>query len=194
MIMNLTAQLSDARDWIMTELNFTQNSEVNAFEASTRLLGGLLSAHYLSTELCQTESAEGPGMGHAGDDLYIETATDLADKLFGAFDSKSGIPYSFVNLELRRGALSRVNDGASLTLEASGMQLELKYQTKLIGETLFLDAAEKAAGKVYGQKMEDGLPPTLVDPQTGHFVGEQIGVGDNAFAYYGMSTWQFHLL
>ena len=179
MIMNLTTQLSQAREWISKELNFTQNAEVNAFEATTRLMGGLLSAHFISTELPEVVSAP------AGDDLYIEAATDLIDKIYGAFDTKSGIPYSFVNLESRRGALSRVNEGATRTSEAAGMQLELTYQTKLIGETLFLDAANKAAGKVYGMKMEDGLPPALVHPETGRFVGEQIGVGENAYAYYG---------
>ena len=186
MIMNLTTELSEAREWMTTELNYTQDSTVNTFEATTRLLGGLLSAHYLSTEVLEMSTAHVEETRTTGDDLYIETATDLMDRLYGAFESKSGIPYSTVNLKTRHGGLSSTT-GATLTAEASGMQLELKYQTKLIGETLFLEAANKAAEKLSSHGSADGLPPALVHPDTGQFSGEQIGVGEKAYLPYGES-------
>ena len=186
MIMNLTTQLSEAREWMMTELNYTQDSDVNTFEATTRLLGGLLSAHYLSTEVPEMAPVHVDGTGDTGEDLYIETATDLMDRLYGAFESKSGIPFSTVNLETRHGSLSPTT-GATLTAEASGMQLELKYQTKLIGETLFLQAANKAAEKLYSHAKTDALPPALVHPETGQFSGDQIGVGEKGYLFYGES-------
>ena len=188
MIMNLTAQLAEAREWVATQLNYTQNAEINTFEAGTRLLGGLLSAHYLSTEVPGLATLPATGTGRSGEDLYIEMATDLADRLHGAFHPDTGLPFSFVNLATRHGTRARVNGGATLTSEASGMQLELKYQTKLIGETLYLDAANKARGTIYGHKMEDALPPALIDPEFALFQGQQIGVGQGSYAVFGMPT------
>ena len=47
-----------------------------------RVLGGLLSAFHLS-----------------GEKLFLERAKDLGNRLMGAFNSRSGIPYSDVNLK-----------------------------------------------------------------------------------------------
>ena len=45
MIMNLTSRLSHAREWISTSLDYDQDHNVNTFETTIRMLGGLLSAH-----------------------------------------------------------------------------------------------------------------------------------------------------
>ena len=185
MIMNLTAQLSEAREWIGTTLNYTQNVYIDAYDVSVQLLGGLLSADYLSSELPET-AAGGAG---PGDDLYIETATDLIDRLVGAFDPKTDIPYPMVNLETRQGKPASTTIGGILTAEASGMLLEFKQQTKLTGETLFVAPAEKAVKKIYDQtdrkKGWDGLVPDWIRSDTGEFEGEEIGISERSWPYYG---------
>ena len=60
--------------------------DVNLFETTIRVLGGLLSAFHLS-----------------GDNIFLEKAKDLGNRLMGAFSSSSGIPYSDVNLKSTRG-------------------------------------------------------------------------------------------
>ncbi|KAJ9664625.1 mannosyl-oligosaccharide alpha-1,2-mannosidase [Coniosporium apollinis] len=50
-LMNLTTQLKHARDWISTSLDYDKDHDGNTFETTIRMLGGFLSAHYLSTEL-----------------------------------------------------------------------------------------------------------------------------------------------
>ena len=186
MIMNLTTRLTNAREWLSTSLNFTQDMDVNAFEVTTRILGGLLSAHYLSTEFPEFAPIEDDDVGKPGEDLYIELATDLADRLLGAFDSKSRVPYAYVNLETRRGAPSRTDDGASLIAEAAGMQLEMKYIAVLLGEHVFWDAADKVAEAMDGQGVE-GLLPAMVHPDSGIVKDPSIGAGNTAYTYYGES-------
>ncbi|KAG9996770.1 endoplasmic reticulum mannosyl-oligosaccharide 1,2-alpha-mannosidase, partial [Aureobasidium melanogenum] len=96
MLMNLTTELSHARDWVSTALNYDIDHDVNTFETTIRMLGGLLSAHYLSTTFpdyapLASHSATGASIS---EDLYLEKAADLADRLLGAYDSNSGVPYA----------------------------------------------------------------------------------------------------
>jgi len=48
MVMNLTTRVADARNWIKENLDYDQDQDINTFETTIRMLGGLLSAHYLS--------------------------------------------------------------------------------------------------------------------------------------------------
>jgi hypothetical protein len=90
MIMNLTSQLSEARIWLHRKLDYEQDQDVNTFETTIRMLGGLLSAHYLSKVL--------PGVSSRRDPVYLNKAVDLADRLLAAYDSPSGIPYASIHL------------------------------------------------------------------------------------------------
>jgi hypothetical protein len=95
MIMNLTSRLSDARKWVEQSLDYERDQDVNTFKTTIRMLGGLLSTHYLSTLL--------PGLSSPGNDIYLVKAMDLADRLIGAYKSPSGIPYANVHLAGRIG-------------------------------------------------------------------------------------------
>ena len=44
----LVAEFKEARDWISNQLNFDKNRDVNLFEVTIRVLGGLLSSYHLS--------------------------------------------------------------------------------------------------------------------------------------------------
>lgn len=80
-IMDLQEEFLQARNWVERELSFAKNKDVNLFETTIRVLGGLLSAFHLSA-----------------DKMFLEKAKDLGDRLLGAFGSPSGIPFSDVNL------------------------------------------------------------------------------------------------
>lgn len=80
-IMNLQSEFREARDWVESTLDFAVNKDVNFFETTIRVLGGLLGAFHMS-----------------GDAMFVDKAKDLGDRLMGAFSSPTGIPYSDVNL------------------------------------------------------------------------------------------------
>lgn len=134
MIMNLTTQLSDARKWLNRRLSYDQDQDVNTFETTIRMLGGLLSAHYLSTQL--------PDVSSRRDYIYLTKATDLADRLLSAYDTKTGIPYASVNIGTRQGLPSHADGGASSTAEAATLQLEMKYLAHLTGNKVYWQKAE----------------------------------------------------
>ena len=172
MLMNLTEEVERAKTWIVESLDWDQDREVSVFETTIRMLGGLLSAHYIS--------------GH--DDLYLDKAVDLADRLLGAFNSHTGIPYASVNLKNKVGQPSYSDGGASTTSEVSTLQLELKYLAKLTGETVYWEKAEGVIAALESNKAKDGLVPIFVSPDTGRYTTSEIRLGSRGDSYYGASS------
>ena len=183
-MMNLTSRVRHAREWISTSLHYDADHAVNTFETTIRMLGGLLSAHYLSTNFPTLAPLSEDDVNQPGEDLYIEKATDLADRILGAFESESGIPYASVNLNTSRGLPSHDDDGASSTAEAATLQLEYKYLAKLTGEAHYWEAVEKVIEVIDNNKMADGLLPIYLYPNSGHFRGENIRLGSRGDSYY----------
>ena len=183
-MMNLTSRVRHAREWIATSLNYDADHEVNTFETTIRMLGGLLSAHYLSTTFPHLAPLRDDDVNQPGEDLYIEKATDLADRILGAFESKSGIPYSSFNLNTSRGVPSHADGGASSTAEAATLQLEFKYLAKLTGETHYWEKVEKVVEVIDNNHMPDGLLPIFIYADTGSFRGENIRLGSRGDSYY----------
>lgn len=183
MIMNLTSRLSDARTWLHGKLNYDQDQDVNTFETTIRLLGGLLSAHYLASQLPEASSQR--------DHVYLSKAVDLADRLLGAYESRSGVPYASVNLRAMTGIPSHTDGGASSTAEAGTVQMEMKYLAHLTGKEIYWRKAEEVM-KVYDDNsMEGGLLPIYVDPESGGFMSREIRLGSRGDSYYGVSGSKF---
>ena len=74
LLMGLNDEYQRAKDWVATQLRFDVNRDVNLFECTIRELGGLLSAYTLTK-----------------DNLFLEKAKDLGERLLPAFNSKSGV-------------------------------------------------------------------------------------------------------
>lgn len=183
MIMNLTSQLSNARKWLCRKLTYDQDQDVNTFETTIRLLGGLLSAHFLAAQL--------PHVSSQRDYIYLNKSIDLADRLLGAYESDSGIPYASIHLRLGTGITSHADGGASSTAEASTLQLEMKYLAHLTGKNVYWRKAEEVIRVLDDNDMEDGLLPIFVHPDTGRFTSREIRLGSRGDSYYGASGSRF---
>ncbi|CAH1123922.1 unnamed protein product [Ceutorhynchus assimilis] len=80
-------------DILSTKTDFDANINVSVFETNIRIIGGLLSAHLLSSKVgIKLE----PGFPCNGPLLRL--AEDVAKRLIVAFDTKTGMPYGTVNL------------------------------------------------------------------------------------------------
>lgn len=190
MLMNMTKQLNHAREWLSTTLTYELDHDVNTFETTIRMLGGLLAAHYIQTDLpdmCPVDLKR-----NGGEDLYLEKASDLADRLLGAFETESGIPYASVNLKHMKGLRSHADGGASSLAEATSVQLEMKYIAKLTGEKHYWDKAEKVMKAVDDANAKDGLMPIFIDPDTGRFVTGNIRLGSRGDSYYEYLIKQYY--
>ncbi len=186
MLMNLTSRLVHAREWVSKSLTWDQDQDVNTFETTIRMMGGLLAAHYLSNEYpTMAPLSEAQLSSTGGEDLYLEKAKDLADRLISAFDSPTGIPWSSVNIGKSEGLPAHDNSGSASTAEATTLQLEFKYLAKLTGEKLFWDKVEHVMELVDEQnKAFEGLVPIFISPTTGKFMGQNIRLGSRGDSYY----------
>jgi hypothetical protein len=117
------------------------------YQTTIRILGGLLSAYYLtSTHPDSTISKDA--------EMYLALATDLGDRLLSAFTSPSGIPWSGVNLGKRQGIPDKWNQGVASLAEAASLQLELKYLSHLTGDMVYWRKAERVGSRSGWQRVE----------------------------------------
>ncbi|CAG8594893.1 2442_t:CDS:2 [Ambispora leptoticha] len=164
-IMGLDEEYKTAREWVANVLDFNQNSYVSLFETTIRVLGGLLSAYHLSGE----------------DHMYLTKATDLADRLLGAFNqSESVFPIKFVNLN----STSRRNYDGSCLADIGTLQLEFKYLSHLTGDPKYWNYVEKIMLRIDELEKFDGLARNYVSVSRATFSGALIGLGALGDSYY----------
>jgi mannosyl-oligosaccharide alpha-1,2-mannosidase len=142
------------------------------------MLGGLLSAHYLSCQLSDVVSRQ--------DFVYLQKAVDLADRLLSADESPSGIPYASVDLATREGIPYHADGGASSTAEATTLQLEMKYLAHSLGKEIYWRKAEHAMKVIDNHCMPDVLLPIFVHLDTGDFSYQEIRLGSRGDSYQGI--------
>ncbi|KAK3296706.1 glycoside hydrolase family 47 protein [Chaetomium fimeti] len=176
MIMNLTEPLAESRKWLHRSLTYDQDQDVNTFETTIRMLGGLLSAHYLAGRL--------PDVASRRDSIYLTKAVDLAERLLAAYESRSGIPYASVHLGRKVGLPSHADGGSSSMAEAATLQLEMKYLSHITGDERYWRRAEKVMQVLDDNAMEAGLLPIFVHPDTGRFTTAEIRLGSRGDSYY----------
>lgn len=165
-IMNLKEQFDEAREWVKSGLNLDSDRYNNLFEITIRIMGGLLSAHHLS-----------------GDDLFLEKAYELGNRSLCAFDTKSFIPLSDINLA-RKMAKSPMWTSDSSLAEVATLQLEFKDLSYLTGDMRFKDDVSKVSEVIHKQNRPDGLLPIYINTDTGRFVGNTITLGARGDSYY----------
>lgn len=118
-IMDLQEEYDEARNWVDQYLRFDVNRDVNLFEVTIRVLGGLLSTYHLS-----------------GDKMYLDKALDLGQRLLPCFDSPSGIPYSDVNIETMKAHPPKWSPDSS-TSEVTTLQLEFRDLSRSTNDPAF---------------------------------------------------------
>ncbi|RDB27311.1 Mannosyl-oligosaccharide 1,2-alpha-mannosidase MNS3 [Hypsizygus marmoreus] len=165
-IMGLTEEYTRARAWIEKSLSFDRNGKFNTFEITIRILGGLLSAYHLCS----------------GDPLYLEKATELADRLLPAFETPFGLPATDVNLGLRK-AVEDANNVAS-TAEVGSVQLELRYLSHLTDNDEYWDKAENVMKTIKAATLPSGLATIYMGTESGQFLMSQIRLGSRGDSFY----------
>jgi mannosidase alpha-like ER degradation enhancer 2 len=150
------------REFIIAQLRFDKDIFVKNFEITIRVLGGLLSAHQLS-----------------GDARLLALADDLGTRLLPAFESKTGMPYMFVNLKT-----GQVKEPVSNPAEIGTLLLEFGVLAKLTGKAVYYDKAKKALTALYARRSKLGLVGSKINVETGEWVDASSHVGGGIDSYY----------
>jgi len=191
MIMGLGDVVEDAGSWIQKNLleRMSVKGQVNLFETTIRVLGGLLSAYHLSGGDGGGGNSWG-GQGRAQfqgpkPSIYLECAKDLGDRLISAFTSSpSPVPFSDVVLREKSAHAAGFSGGDSSTAEATTVQLEFSFLSQVTGDPKY----ERESMAIYkhfkGLPKTEGLVPIYISPETGQFRGNNIRLGSRGDSYY----------
>ena len=147
-LMGLEEPLKRCEAWVEHAFHpATVTQDVNLFETTIRVLGGLLSMHALT----------GDPRG-----LYRQRAVELGDRLLGAFETPTGIPLAGVHLATGKGVAAHFNGGASSTAEVATLALEFKYLSHITGQDKYHLAVDKVSKKLKEAPKSDGLVPIFI--------------------------------
>uniref|UniRef100_A0A4W5QUF0 alpha-1,2-Mannosidase n=1 Tax=Hucho hucho TaxID=62062 RepID=A0A4W5QUF0_9TELE len=167
-ILNLKEEFEEAKTWVSTELSFNKNVDVNLFESTIRILGGLLSTYHLT-----------------GDTLFLDKAKDIGTRLMPAFNTPSKIPYSDVNIGKGTAHPPRWTSDSTVA-EVTSIQLEFRELSRLTQDTRYRAAVDEVMQKVHKlEGKQDGLVPMFINTNSGQFT--HLGVftlGARADSYY----------
>ncbi|KAM6975299.1 endoplasmic reticulum mannosyl-oligosaccharide 1,2-alpha-mannosidase isoform 1-T1 [Tautogolabrus adspersus] len=167
-ILGLKEEFAEAKNWVDNELNFNKNVDVNLFETTIRVLGGLLSAYHLS-----------------GDQLFFEKAKDLGSRLMPAFKTPSKIPFSDVNIGKGTAHPPRWTTDSTLA-EVTSIQLEFRELSRLTQDPQYQDVANEVMRLVHKLPgKHDGLVPMFINTNSGQFSHKGVlTLGARADSYY----------
>ncbi|KAI5253637.1 Endoplasmic Reticulum Mannosyl-Oligosaccharide 1,2-Alpha-Mannosidase [Manis pentadactyla] len=167
-ILGLKKEFGEARKWVSKKLQFQKDVDVNLFESTIRILGGLLSAYHLS-----------------GDALFLRKAEDFGNRLMPAFRTPSKIPYSDVNIGTGAAHPPRWTSDSTVA-EVTSIQLEFRELSRLTGLRKFQEAAEEVSRHIHSLSgKKDGLVPMFINTHSGLFTHMGVfTVGARADSYY----------
>ena len=161
-LMEMKEEAKEARELILSGLNFNVDQEVQVFEINIRLLGALLSAY----ELTQ-------------DHPFLDLATDLGKRLLPAFNSPTGMPYRYVNLKT-----GTTRDPVSNPAEIGTYLLEFGKLSQHTGDSIYYKIAKKAAFEIYRRRSDIDLVGTLIDVNTGEWKNMECQIGARIDSYF----------
>ncbi|XP_037547667.1 endoplasmic reticulum mannosyl-oligosaccharide 1,2-alpha-mannosidase [Nematolebias whitei] len=167
-LMGLKEEFAEARSWVETELSFNKNVDVNLFETTIRILGGLLSCFHLTK-----------------DQLFLDKAKDLGTRLMPAFKTPSKIPFSDVNIGMGTAHPPRWTSDSTLA-EVTSIQLEFRELSHVTQDPQYQDAANEVMRLVHKLPgKHDGLVPMFINTNSGQFSHKGVfTLGARADSYY----------
>lgn len=177
--MGLTDIVDKQLAWIAQQ-DFTKSTDpqIDGFDTTIRLIGGLLSAYDLITSGL-VPSANTYNKDHVK--ALLTGARDLADFISPIFDSPTGLPYFWINTTTHQAS------GESNTAVPGTIILEYHRLSDLTGDDSYRNASDKAESYLINPK-PDPVYPNLVGSQisveTGEFQTKDAGWNSGIDSFY----------
>ncbi|XP_063982642.1 ER degradation-enhancing alpha-mannosidase-like protein 3 [Diachasmimorpha longicaudata] len=173
-------EFENAVKLVIKDVNFDTDVIVSLFETNIRMLGGLLSAHILA-EYLQTRADIMPW--YRGE--LLNMAKDLGYKFLPAFNTTTGIPYGRINLKHGMKGVPAEMCRETCTACAGSMILEMAALSRLTGEYIFEEKAQKAMDALWRVRHRGtDLMGSVLNVHSGDWVRRDSGVGAGIDSYY----------
>src|SRR4026207_1302950 len=161
-IMDLDEEANTTSAYILANLSFDKDIEVQNFEITIRLLGGLLTNYQLT-----------------GDRRFLNLAEDLGNRLLPVFNSPTGMPYRYVNLKT-----GKVSKPISNPAETGTLIIEFGTLSKLTGKPIYLEKAKRALVETYNRRSKIGLVGEWINVETGSWTNTDSHISGAIDSYY----------
>jgi ER degradation enhancer, mannosidase alpha-like 2 len=161
-IMELDEEAAATKKYILDNLSFDKDIEVQNFEITIRLLGALLTNYQLT-----------------GDKRFLVLAEDLGNRLLPVFNSPTGMPYRYVNLKT-----GKVSKPVSNPAETGTLLIEFGTLSKLTGKPVFYEKAKRALVETYSRRSKIGLVGEWIDVETGSWTNPDSHISGAIDSYY----------
>lgn len=161
-IMGLDEEAATTRAYILENLSFDKDIDVQNFEITIRILGGLITNYQLTN-----------------DKRFLDLAADLGRRLLPVFDSPTGMPYRYVNLKT-----GKVRNPVSNPAETGTLLLEFGALSKLTGNPVYYDKAKRALVETYNRRSKIGLVGEWINVETGQWTNTDSHVSGAIDSYY----------
>nr|GME16620.1 mannosyl-oligosaccharide 1,2-alpha-mannosidase MNS1-like isoform X1 [Ipomoea batatas] len=173
-IMGMDEEFQKAKEWVASSLDFNKNYDASVFETTIRVVGGLLSAYDLS-----------------GDNLFLEKAQDIADRLLPAWNTPTGIPYNIINLAHGNPHNPGWTGGESILADSGTEQLEFIALSQRTGDPKYQQKVENVILELNKTFPDDGLLPIYINPHSGSKSYSTITFGamGDSFYEYLLKVW-----
>lgn len=162
---------------------FEQNQIVQVFEFSIRLLGGLLSAHLLLTDVLSlsasmsTEREPWHRIANEYDGFLLDMAYALGKKLITAFKTTTQIPVPRIHLKKGAKGVPKRLQHEGCTLGVTTPVLEMTLLSRLTGDDQFETYTQQLFWKLWLLRTSLELLPMLLDPISNKWVDLITGIG-----------------
>src|SRR5690349_2171013 len=161
-LMDMKEEAATTKQYIIDHLSFDKDMEVQNFEITIRLLGGLLTNYQLT-----------------GDKRLLNLAEDLGNRLLPVFNSPTGLAYRYVNLKT-----GKVSKPVSNPAETGTLLIEFGTLSKLTGKPIFYDKAKRALVETYNRRSKIGLVGEWINVETGSWTNTDSHISGAIDSYY----------
>ncbi|HXQ70764.1 MAG TPA: glycoside hydrolase family 47 protein [Pyrinomonadaceae bacterium] len=161
-LMGLTEEAAATQKYILENLSFDKDIEVQNFEVTIRLLGGLLTNYQLTN-----------------DKRFLNLAEDLGNRLLPVFNSPTGMPYRYVNLKT-----GKTSKPISNPAETGTLLIEFGTLSKFTGKPIFYDKAKRALVETYNRRSKIGLVGEWINVETGEWTNTDSHISGAIDSYY----------
>ncbi|KZC04239.1 PREDICTED: ER degradation-enhancing alpha-mannosidase-like protein 3 [Dufourea novaeangliae] len=165
---------------VARDVSFDTDVIVSLFETNIRMLGGLLSGHILAEYLQQRADIMPWYRGE-----LLNLAKDLGYRFLPAFNTTTGIPYGRINLKYGMKGVPLEVSRETCTACAGSMILEMAALSRLTGESIFEEKAQKAMDVLWRMRHRGtDLMGSVLNVHSGDWVRRDSGVGAGIDSYY----------
>ena len=173
-------EFENAVKLVARDVSFDTDVIVSLFETNIRMLGGLLSGHILAEYLQQRADIMPWYRGE-----LLNLAKDLGYRFLPAFNTTTGIPYGRINLKHGMKGVPVEVSRETCTACAGSMILEMAALSRLTGEAIFEEKAQKAMDVLWRMRHRGtDLMGSVLNVHSGDWVRRDSGVGAGIDSYY----------